>query len=65
MNINVDSFDENVANDVKIAIDVVFANSFVVILTNFAIDVKKNVIDTNVAIDVNAANSANFVNFFV
>ena len=71
VNINVDSFDENVANDVKIAIDVIFANSFVVILTNFVIDMKKNVdFDTNIAYDVCFANSfwivfANFANFLI
>ena len=65
VNINIDSFDdENVAKNVNIAI---------VILTSFVFDVKKKIIDTNVAIDVNIANSfdvnfaisfANFVNFW-
>ena len=41
VNINVNLFHENVTNIIKIAFDIIFANSFVVNLTNFVFDVKK------------------------
>ena len=65
-NIDIDSFvDVNVANDVKIAINVILKNLFKINFANFVFDIKKKVDkDANIAFDVDIAILfANFVNF--
>ena len=68
VSINVDSFAVNVAKNVDIAItdfDVSSASSFDVNSAKFAFDVKRDVIDADVAVDVISAISfADLIDFF-